>query len=70
MTETHLIQLILTVVYSLVGMVVFALGFWLCTKVAPFSIQKEIEDDQNTALGIILGAVIIGLALIISAAIT
>ena len=35
----------------------------------PFSIRKEIEDDQNTALGIVIGAVIIGLSLIISAAI-
>ena len=38
-------------------------------KVTPFSLQKEIEHDQNTALGIILGSIVIGMALIISAAI-
>jgi hypothetical protein len=36
---------------------------------APFSVHKEIEEDQNVALGIIIGAIIIGIALIISAAI-
>ncbi len=40
------------------------------TKVAPFSVRKEIEEAQNTALGILMGSVIIGLAIIIAAAIT
>ena len=35
----------------------------------PFSIRKEIEEDQNVALGIVIGSVIIGLALIIAHAI-
>ena len=66
-------QIIDTVVQSVIfvsiGLVVFGIAFWLITKVTPFSIRKEIEDDQNTALGIVIGSVIIGLALIISAAI-
>jgi hypothetical protein len=39
------------------------------SKVLPFSIRKEIEEDQNTSLGIVLGSIIIGLSLILSAAI-
>ena len=46
------------------------LAFWLMTKLSPFSIRKEIEEDQNIALGIIIAGVIIGIALIISAAIS
>jgi len=38
-------------------------------KVSPFSIRKELEDDQNIALGIVIASVIIGIALIVSAAI-
>jgi uncharacterized membrane protein YjfL (UPF0719 family) len=38
-------------------------------KVTPFSIRKEIEEDQNIALGIIIGAAFIGLAIILAAAI-
>jgi len=57
-----------TVVYTLFGLVVFALAYWAMVKVTPFSIRKEIEEDQNTALAIVIAAVIVGLALIISAA--
>jgi uncharacterized membrane protein YjfL (UPF0719 family) len=57
------------VIYSLLGVLLFALIWFLIVKISPFSIRKEIEDDQNTALGIILGAVIIGIALIIAAAV-
>ncbi len=57
-----------SIVFSAIGMVFFGLTFWIATKVAPFSIRKEIEEDQNTALGIVLGSLIIGIALIVSAA--
>jgi uncharacterized membrane protein YedE/YeeE len=58
-----------SVVFVAIGLVVFAVAFWLITKVTPFSIRKEIEEDQNTALGIVIGSVILGLAIIIAAAI-
>jgi hypothetical protein len=51
------------------GLILFALAFWIMAKVSPFSIRKEIEEDQNMALGIVIAAVIIGIALIVSAAI-
>ncbi len=58
-----------SLIYVLIGVVVFAIAFFLMTKVAPFSIRKEIEEDQNTSLGVLMGSVIIGLAIIIAAAI-
>jgi putative membrane protein len=58
-----------SVIFVAIGLLVFTIAFFLMTLVTPFSIRKEIEEDQNTALGIVIGAVIIGLALIISAAI-
>lgn len=61
--------LLATLVYTGVGVVVFLLAFWIMGKVTPFSLRKEIEEDQNTALGIVMGSVVIGLALIIAAAI-
>ena len=60
---------LVTVVYTLLGLVVFGVAFWIIVKVSPFSIRKEIEDDQNTSLAILIGSVIIGLAIIISSAI-
>lgn len=62
-------DLILTFVYSAVGMIVFSLFFLLVVKFAPFPILKEIEQDQNTALAILMGSVVIGLSIIVAAAI-
>jgi uncharacterized membrane protein YjfL (UPF0719 family) len=39
------------------------------TKVAPFSVRKEIEEDQNTALAVLMGSVILGIAIIVAAAV-
>lgn len=58
-----------TLVFVAIGLVVFLLAFVIITKITPFSIRKEIEEDQNTALAIVIGSVILGLAWIISAAI-
>jgi uncharacterized membrane protein YjfL (UPF0719 family) len=60
---------IFSLLFAVVGIVVFGVAFFAITKIAPFSIRKEIEHDQNTSLGIVIGSVIIGLSLIISAAI-
>ncbi len=62
-------QLILTIVYSIVGMVVFTVFFFMVVKWAPFPVIKEIEEDQNTALAVLMGSVVIGLSIIIAAAI-
>ncbi|HEY1555796.1 MAG TPA: DUF350 domain-containing protein [Kofleriaceae bacterium] len=57
-------------VFAGIGLAVFGIAFWIMTKLAPFSVKKEIEEDQNTALAIIMAGVIIGVSLIISAAIS
>ena len=69
MSEHLLNALVNSVLFSLVGIAVFALAFFVISKVTPFSLRKEIEEDQNTALGVMIGSIIIGLSLIISAAI-
>jgi putative membrane protein len=61
-------ELVATVVFSLVGLAVCVIFFLIMVRVSPFSIRKEIEQDQNISLGLIIGAAIIGIAIIISAA--
>jgi uncharacterized membrane protein YjfL (UPF0719 family) len=51
------------------GLVVFALAFIVIEKVAPFSVLRELEEDQNVAIAIVIASVILGSALIIAAAI-
>ncbi|HYH07727.1 MAG TPA: DUF350 domain-containing protein [Thermoanaerobaculia bacterium] len=57
-----------TLVYTIFGVIVFALAFWAMVKISPFSIRKELEEDHNTAMAILMGSVILGLAIIIAAA--
>ena len=61
--------LLTTDIFVAIGLVVFAIAFGIVVLISPFSVKKEIEEDQNTALAIIIGALIVGIALIISAAI-
>ena len=68
--SSHSRALVDSIVYSIVGTLVLCLSFYVIEKLLPFSMRKEIADDQNVALGIILGAFVIGLSLIIAAAIS
>jgi putative membrane protein len=67
--ELKPLAMLSTVIYSVIGLVVFAVSMFIMSKVTPFSIAKEIGEDQNTALAIIIGSVFISLAIIIQAAI-
>jgi len=69
LTTAALHTFLVTLAYTLFGLIVFGLAFWIITKLVPFSMRKEIEDDQNTALAIVIGAVILGLAIIIASTI-
>ena len=62
-------NLISTAVYATIGLFFFAIAFAIFNKLMPFSVRKEIEEDQNTALGVIIGAMLIGISIIVAAAI-
>lgn len=61
--------LVASVAYTLLGLSLFGGSLWIITKVVPFSVRKEIEEDQNTALGIMIGCMFLGIAIIVAAAI-
>jgi putative membrane protein len=61
--------LLASIIYSLVGLAVFVGGWYVIRFIMPFDVHKEIEADQNVALGIVIGSFILGLAIIVAAAI-
>jgi putative membrane protein len=67
--ESLLPIVVTTVVFVVLGLIVFALAFLVIGKATPFSVRKEIEEDHNIALAIVIAAVILGTALIIAAAV-
>ncbi len=62
-------SLVGSVVYSAIGVVIFIVAFKLMEWLLPFDVDKELAEDQNTAVGVVVGSVMIGLAIIIAAAI-
>lgn len=65
----HVRAVLDSVLYSVLGALVLFASFWVVEKLLPFSLTKEIAEDHNIGLGIILGAFVIGISMIISAAI-
>ncbi len=57
-----------TLLYTVFGVVVFAFAFWAMIKISPFPIRHELETDHNVAVAILMASVILGLAIIIAAA--
>ena len=58
-----------SVLFAVVGLVIYIVGFIVLDRITPYALWKEICEKQNVALAILVGAGAIGLAMIISAAI-
>ncbi len=61
--------LLATVVYGLVGMGLAFVGYKVYSWIVPFDLNKELAEDDNPAVGIVVGAVILGVSIIVAAAI-
>jgi uncharacterized membrane protein YjfL (UPF0719 family) len=56
-------------VFSLVGLLVFTVSFYLFDRLTPYNLWKEILEEHNIALAVVVGAISIGICIIISSAI-
>lgn len=65
----QLANVVNAVVYAAIGIVVFALAFLVIDKVTPYNLWKEIVQEHNTALAILLGAMSLGICVIIASAV-
>jgi uncharacterized membrane protein YjfL (UPF0719 family) len=57
------------VVYSVLGIIIFSLAFIIIDKMTPYDLWREICQERNTALAIMVGAMSIGVCIIIAAAV-
>lgn len=69
MFDTNLLikNLINTSVFSILGLVILCLGFIIIDRLTPYDLWMEINEKQNTALAIMVGAFSLGVSLIIAA---
>lgn len=56
------------VVYSVIGIVILLITYLVIEKLTPENSWKEIVENKNMALAIVFAAFIIGISMIISAA--
>jgi putative membrane protein len=58
-----------SILYALIGVVVFWISFVLVDKLTPYKLWEEIVEHKNVALAIVVGAVAIAIGQIVAAAI-
>ncbi|MBM3746515.1 MAG: DUF350 domain-containing protein [Acidobacteria bacterium] len=56
-------------VYSLLGIAIFVAAFCIVDKLTPYALWKEIVEEKNVALAIMVGAISLGMCIIIAASV-
>ena len=69
MDPTLLTNIIAAIVFAVIGIVTFVIAFVVIDKMTPFTLWKEIIDEHNTALAVLIGFIALGISIIIAAAI-
>jgi uncharacterized membrane protein YjfL (UPF0719 family) len=58
-----------SMIYSILGVIVFWVSFIIIDKITPYDLWGEIVEKKNVALSIVVGAMCLGIAIIVAAAI-
>ena len=69
MPATLASNILAAVIFAGLGILVFVIAFVLLDRLTPYTLWREIIEEHNTALAILLGAVSLGICIIIAAAI-
>jgi putative membrane protein len=69
MEDFHPGYLLNAIVYAVLGIAIFSIAFVIIDKMTPYHLWKEIVEDKNVALAVLIGAMSIGMCIIIAAAV-
>ena len=58
-----------SVLYAVIGIVIFVVGFIVVDKLTPYDLWKQLIEEKNLALAIVVGSAALGICIIIAAAI-
>ena len=62
-------NLLAALVYALLGIVIFMAAFVVIDRLTPGSLWKELIEEHNTALAVVVAGISIGISIIIAASI-
>jgi uncharacterized membrane protein YjfL (UPF0719 family) len=69
MNEIHWAPVMAALLYAAIGLIVFAVAFLIVDRLTPYHLWREIIDEKNVALAVVVGAVAIGISIIVASAI-
>lgn len=69
MQEFHPGFILNALIYSVMGIVIFVVAFAIVDKLTPYALWKEIVEEKNLALAVMVGAMSIGVCMIIASAV-
>ena len=58
-----------SILFALMGVIIFWLCFVIIDKVTPYNLWQELVEKQNVALGVVVAAMCLGISIIVAAAI-
>ena len=69
MADFHPGQLLNALIYALLGLAIFLFAFMIIDKMTPYHLWNEIVHEKNVALAVLIGAISLGMCIIIAAAV-
>ena len=69
MNDFHPAYIWNAVIFAALGLLIFILAFVIVDRLTPYHLWDEIVRERNTALAILVGAMSIGMCIIIAAAV-
>jgi uncharacterized membrane protein YjfL (UPF0719 family) len=69
MDSLLLTNVVAAVVFAAIGILIFVVAFLAMDRITPYTLWKEIIEEHNTALALLLGLMGLSLSIIIAAAI-
>ncbi len=69
MADFHPGYVLNALLYSVLGIAIFVVAFWVLDLLTPYALWKEIVEQKNLALAILVGAMSLGMCVIIAAAV-
>ena len=58
-----------TTLYGWIGIVLTMIGYRVFAWMLPFDVKKELEEDHNMSVGVLLAALVLGICLVVAATI-
>lgn len=54
-------------IFGVVGVVLLIVGYYLWELVTPYNVRKELQENKNVAVAIVVAAFIVGMAIVVGA---